>query len=592
MNKVEALADRIGHTQFARTMTTIYQHALHSGVGSLNRNTPNREVLRALIWLVAVIPDPEMIDALRHFASWSVLNTTAQANTIGIALAVTESPHSASALRMIETSAKRPSPRTRFGRFASHVERKLGISPEDSAEQNIPTFDLDSQGACEKRFTGKGGISLRIEGTKVRLHFHNNAGKEVASAPAIIKREHSSDVQEMRSAVKALGQLLTAQRDRIEQFMAAPRVWNFAAWRERYINHPVVGTLARRLIWTVDEISVSFDRGCARGLSGAELAISPSAKIRLWHPIDQPPELVQAWRTRLQILGITQPFKQAHREVYLLTEAERRTATYSNRFAGHILRQAHFRALVPARKWQAPFLGGWDGGDGGVASRELNDGWRIEFWVNASGEQHAESGGMLYVSTDQVRFYAGTEQSPSPLEQVPALIFSEAMRDVDLFVSVTSIGTDPVWRDGGGDGPRRDYWERFAFGELAKSAATRREVLQQLVPRLKIADRCSFTERHLVIRGQLRTYRIHLGSASILMEPNDQYLCIVPNRQALPEAQDCFLPFEGDSMLSLIVSKAFLLAEDSKITDPTIVRQIGGHLGAPPNPPSGSVCPN
>ena len=34
------------------------------------------------------------------------------------------------------------------------------------------------------------------------------------------------------------------------------------------------------------------------------------------------------------------------------------------------------------------------------------------------------------------------------------------------------------------------------------------------------------------------------------------------------------LPFEGDSMLSMIISKAMLLAEDDKITDEIIVRQI------------------
>lgn len=35
-----------------------------------------------------------------------------------------------------------------------------------------------------------------------------------------------------------------------------------------------------------------------------------------------------------------------------------------------------------------------------------------------------------------------------------------------------------------------------------------------------------------------------------------------------------FLPFEGDRTLSIILSKAFLLAEDGKIKDPTIMRQI------------------
>ena len=75
-----------------------------------------------------------------------------------------------------------------------------------------------------------------------------------------------------------------------------------------------------------------------------------------------------------------------------------------------------------------------------------------------------------------------------------------------------------------------------------------------------------------MVRGDLRTYKIHLGSGNILMEPNDQYLCIVPGRT--DEPGDLFLPFEGDRMLAIILSKAFLLAEDTKVKDPTIVSQI------------------
>jgi hypothetical protein len=37
-----------------------------------------------------------------------------------------------------------------------------------------------------------------------------------------------------------------------------------------------------------------------------------------------------------------------------------------------------------------------------------------------------------------------------------------------------------------------------------------------------------------------------------------------------------YLPFEGDSTLSIILSKAFLLSEDQKIKDATINRQIDG----------------
>jgi hypothetical protein len=78
------------------------------------------------------------------------------------------------------------------------------------------------------------------------------------------------------------------------------------------------------------------------------------------------------------------------------------------------------------------------------------------------------------------------------------------------------------------------------------------------------------------VKGSLRTYKIHLGSGNILMEPNDQYLCIVPDRggAAAKAGEKVFLPFEGDSTLSIILSKAFLLADDQEIKDGTILRQL------------------
>jgi hypothetical protein len=59
------------------------------------------------------------------------------------------------------------------------------------------------------------------------------------------------------------------------------------------------------------------------------------------------------------------------------------------------------------------------------------------------------------------------------------------------------------------------------------------------------------------------------------MEPNNQYLCIVPGRGASTKSSDkVFLPFEGDTMLSIILSKAFLLAADEHISDKSILSQI------------------
>ena len=171
-----------------------------------------------------------------------------------------------------------------------------------------------------------------------------------------------------------------------------------------------------------------------------------------------------------------------------------------------------------------------------------------------------------------MRFFDTRTSEPVELSDVPPLVFTEAMRDVDLFIAVTSVGADPEWLDRG-EGPRFEtYWHAYSFGELTATAEVRREVLEQLLPRLAIAGRCALEERYLSVRGDLRTYRIHLGSGNILMSPNDQYLCIVAAHDS--RAQKLFLPFDDDPVLSLILSKAFLLADDSSITDKTITAQI------------------
>jgi len=163
---------------------------------------------------------------------------------------------------------------------------------------------------------------------------------------------------------------------------------------------------------------------------------------------------------------------------------------------------------------------------------------------------------------------------PIPLEKIPPLVFSEVMRDIDLFVGVSSVGNDPTWSDGGPDGRYREYWQSYSFGELSATAQTRKDILQRLIPRLKIAERCSFEEKFLIVRGDIRTYKIHLGSGNILMMPNDQYLCIVQSRSVASPDGKLYLPFEGDTILSIIISKALLLADDTKITDSTIINQI------------------
>jgi Domain of unknown function (DUF4132) len=301
--------------------------------------------------------------------------------------------------------------------------------------------------------------------------------------------------------------------------------------------------------------------------------------VSLWHPVGESIATIQAWRNFLQTQQIQQPFKQAFREVYLLTEAEVNTRVYSNRMAAHVLKQHQFNSLAKGRGWKYALMGFYDDGrDNEAASLDLPEyGLRAEFWVNEINADHAynDAGIWNYVATDQVRFVKKDNQ-PINLVEVPPIIFSEVMRDVDLFVGVASVGNDPTWRDSGGIPAYRDYWQSYSFGDLSELAKTRKEILTQLVPRLKISKVAEIKDRFLVVKGKLRTYKIHIGSTNILMEPNDQYLCIVPDRSKPALSSNVFLPFEGDTGLSIILSKAFLLAEDDKIEDRMIVSQIGG----------------
>ena len=97
------------------------------------------------------------------------------------------------------------------------------------------------------------------------------------------------------------------------------------------------------------------------------------------------------------------------------------------------------------------------------------------------------------------------------------------------------------------------------------------------MPRLKIGPRSDGKKKFLVVRGDLSTYEIHLGSGNVVMEPNDEYLCIVPAPGR--GAKNVFLPFEEDTVLSVILSKAFLPTSRISRTKRSGRRSTGADCG-------------
>ncbi|HEX8492122.1 MAG TPA: DUF4132 domain-containing protein [Pyrinomonadaceae bacterium] len=577
----------------------------------------NADILRALVWLCSLREDKEIARAL------SALAVSAYRKVPGVgprcvrvgnaciwALGSMPGTEAVGQLALLKVKVKFGTAQRGIETALAAAARRAGLPQDEIEEISVPTYGLQEVGRGREPLSDY-AAELTVTGTNdAEIKWAKPDGKRQTSVPQAVKDQHPEELKNLKQTLKDICKMLPAQAARIENLYLERKKWAFPAWRERYLDHPLVGTLARRLIWKFtcgpSVASGIWYEGRIVGADECELDwLNDATEVELWHPIEEAPETVIRWREWLTEHEVRQPFKQAHREVYLLTDAERSTRLYSNRFAAHIIKQHQFNALCAARNWKNKLRLMVD--DEYPPAVRPTPAWnlRVEFWVEGAGENYGtdtnEAGTYLYLTTDQVRFYpldsamnyahAGgggyhsaiygqvTPAEPLSLEQIPPLVFSEIMRDVDMFVGVASVANDPGWADGGPEGRYQAYWANYSFGDLSETAKTRRAVLERLVPRLKIADRCRLTDKFLMVRGDLRTYKIHLGSGNIMMEPNDQYLCIVPARGMAADsghAGKVFLPFEGDNTLAIILSKAFLLAEDTKITDPTIVRQIGG----------------
>lgn len=575
----------------------------------------NADVLRALVWLCAEDEDREMARALTAVAlsayrkvPWIGPRCVRVGNACVAALGRMPGREGIGQLALLKVKVKFGAAQKGIDYALAEAAMRAGLLKDEIEEMSVPTYGLEEVGVRREQL-GEYRAELVVTGTRsVELRWFRPDGKGQSSIPQAVKKNHAEELKELNQAVKDIRKMLPAQAERIDNLYLEQRSWSLATWHERYLNHPLIGTLARRLIWkfTKNDKSASgiWHEGQIVGSDDRALDwLDDSTQVELWHPIHESTEAVLCWREWLTDREVRQPFKQSHREVYILTDAEVATRVYSNRFAAHIIRQHQFNALCAARGWKNKLRLMVDD-EYPPTSRllpKLN--LRAEFWIEGIGEDYGtdtnDAGTYLYLTTDQVRFYpmeapqphahAGgggyhisayrhvTPVDPLPLEQIPPLVFSEIMRDVDMFVGVASVANDPNWTDGGPDTRYRDYWTSYSFGELSETAKTRHQVLEGLIPRLKIADRCNINDKFLVVHGDIRTYKIHLGSGNILMEPNDQYLCIVPARGTA--AGDnltgrVFLPFDGDNTFAIILSKAFLLAEDWNIKDPTILRQI------------------
>lgn len=575
----------------------------------LGIETAARDLSRGLLWIGGRFLDDALFDrcveAVRQHSRLGD-SSGVYAPPVIRALVLSGHPRVVNALQHLRRDIAHKNIRKALDRAVADLAAGKKLTPGELEDASADTFALDARG--QRSWTVKGCrvvLTLReSKGVSLDL-FDTRRRKELASPPPGV--EDAPEFAEIRDVRAKLTRDLALHRSRLEEAMIVRREWGADSWGPSVARHPVLAHLARRLLWRI------VDGACTRTAcfrvgrsgpawvdrSGAAFTPSPAARYSIPHPVELGLTEMRLWQKWLVRERIVQPFKQLFRETYVPTPAERRQGAYSNRFASHIVPHKQMYALLKQRGWTGFGGFGYDGGDEGFRDFPAHG-------VRAEMVRDAPDGGERgLVTLDRISFsrppprpppirslpewkagdtWAATDKHQSlarrltvDLTEVDPIVFSETMRDVDLVASVAGRGTDRFWRD----------WEkRRASGELvwederdrydelhSVPAACRRRLLEEVLPALGLGRRVRFEGSAVLVKGARGTYRIHLGSGSVHREPEGRYVCIVQDlSQPLP---DWAAAEENDAMTLSIFSKVLLLANDDRITDPSILKQLG-----------------
>lgn len=366
----------------------------------------------------------------------------------------------------------------------------------------------------------------------------SRGGKLLASPPSAIRKH--KDYKLLKQNQKVLREQFRRTRSSLEKAMVNGDLFSKKEVQE-LMDHPVVSPLLRKLVWASGEYVGFWKEG--QLVSPTEDSFETSEWLKLAHCSDlhdshQWP-LYQKYCFEHQI---RQPFKQIFRELYLPTADEIAEKTISRRYAGHQIQPQKTIALLKTR--------GWTTNDGQGLQKVYHDQNLIaRIFAMADWFTPAD---IEAPTLETIRFFERFTGKAVEFEKVPARIFSEVMRDVDLVVSVAHVGeVDP---------------------EASQSTIQMRAVIMEETARLFQLNNVKIQGNHAHINGKYGQYSVHLGSAVTHQVPGIS-LSIVPVHSQ--KRGRIFLPFlDEDPRSAEIMSKVLLLAKDENIQDPTILQQI------------------
>ena len=355
----------------------------------------NQNALRGLLWLAAMASPKatgrRLEELARTYLTWvgTDYNSLVLGNAAIHAFSLMHGNEGVAGLMRLRRQLKRPGEAKAIERALAALAADSGTTADDLEELGLPDFGFDADG---KRTLEIGPKVVGLSITPL---------SKLVSAWRDGEPDQGADA-ELKALSAEVADTLEAVRLRLERLYLTDRTLPLSLWRERYLQHPLVSAFAQQLIWSFESAGESHTAIPSHSelldVTGTPLALEDdSVRVKLWHPMHAEPREVLAWRRRLIDLNRTQPFKQAHREIYVLTDAERETALYSNRFAGQILAQKIFRALTRARGWKAPLQGKWDSGSQDPISKECRrTGFASSFPSNRLKRQRTSAGNTTF----------------------------------------------------------------------------------------------------------------------------------------------------------------------------------------------------
>ncbi|WP_313581219.1 DUF4132 domain-containing protein [Chishuiella sp.] len=390
---------------------------------------------------------------------------------------------------------------------------------------------------------------ITIDGVTVGLIIDDNGkaelvvfrdDKQLKSIPPKIKKDKS--IIDLTTTRKIMREQWTRSRKGLEEAMIRGDEFLYAEMKNLF-EHPIIVKHLEKLVFISNNKIGFFRNGNLVDANGEIYELDENNTVRIAHCVDLHDQSVwsdfQHYCFKEKLI---QPFKQVFRELYVPTPDELQEKSISRRYAGHQIQTKQTLALLKTRGWKVDY-------EEGLQKVYHKEGFQVKLYAMADWFSPAD---VESPTLETIEFHSLKDYKNIPFTDINPRIFSEVMRDIDLVVSVAHVGdVDP---------------------EASHSSIEMRSVLMKETARLFKIDNIKIEGSHVLIKGEMADYSVHLGSAVVHQVPG-KYLSILPVHSQ--HRGRLFLPFADDDPKSAeVLSKVLLLAKDNQIQDPTILSQI------------------